>query len=251
MRVIGAVERRVATGRQRSASELTTRFFSAPPAGSESGPRELPDFLPRVGVDDPAGIEIAVLACLANRIHLDLGGRAERESGLLQLLFRGRAQIDDGAGGERGVGLGKIGVGQDRALAMNLQVERVDGSKIAPIPQAIHQASFLGLVVRPGGGWVEGVERFVGAGGQRTVPLKTRVSELPRVVAVALRSHTTARVRRSMIQAFAAHGSSGRLPSHIALSIVSVAVLIWQPRDQRRRSAGIAAEGSWNACDLS
>ena len=96
--VIGRIEGRVLPRRKFPGHPHDAVLFRA--AGRRGvAPRQLPHFLARVGVDDPAVVELTVFACLADGVELHVRRTVEGESRLLERLLPRAAEADDGVGG--------------------------------------------------------------------------------------------------------------------------------------------------------
>jgi hypothetical protein len=100
VRVVGRVECRVPAGRKCFAYPGRPVLFRAA-AWHRVEPRQLPDFLACIRVDDPARVELGFFAELADSVNLELGGLIENETGLLVLFARRPAECHEGASGGR------------------------------------------------------------------------------------------------------------------------------------------------------
>ena len=93
----------------------------------------------RVGVDDPAGVELGVFARFAFGVDVDAGRAREDEAGLEKLLAAVAAQGDDGAVLELAARALGVGAGERLRAAVDRQAELVEPFVGEPAEEALRR----------------------------------------------------------------------------------------------------------------
>jgi hypothetical protein len=164
VRVVGRVERRIPASRERLRNPRHPVLRCAARRRGVA-PGQLPDFFACVGVDDPAGIELRVLAGLACSVDLDLDRAGEGEAGLQKFLAAAAAVRHDRASLEIAARAVGFGAGEQPVVGVDRQPEVFEARVVQPVEEAlpgVHVTVLAGPVpVRECG-----IERFVRARGQ-------------------------------------------------------------------------------------